>query len=65
MASNFNLVRGALKRNPHHKRNGVKSYVHAMKKWNFGPTIDGPYCMVQQVHQQGQQALFRKTGVKM
>ncbi|CAK3818093.1 related to pepsin precursor [Lecanosticta acicola] len=65
MASNFNLVRGALKRNPHHQRNGLKSYVHAMKKWNFTPTIEGPYCAVQQVHQQGQQAIFKLTGKKI
>ncbi|EME44244.1 hypothetical protein DOTSEDRAFT_71924 [Dothistroma septosporum NZE10] len=62
MASKSNLVRGALKRNPAHKRNGLRSYVHAMEKWGFGPTLKGPYCRVNHVHQQGQQAVFKATG---
>lgn len=65
MASNANLVRGALKRNPHFARNGLKSYVHAMQKWNIGPTLEGPYSRVNQVHQQGSQAIFKQTGKKV
>lgn len=65
MSGNMNLVRGALKINPNYKRNGMKSYVHALKRWNIGPTVDGPYCMVNQIEQQGQQAIFKKFGKKM
>ena len=65
MASKSNFVRGALKRNPNHKRDGLRSYVHAMNKWGFGPTIRGPYCRVNQVHQQGQQAVFKQTGKRV
>lgn len=59
------LVRGALKRNHNYRRNGLKSYVHAIQKWNIGPTVDGPYCMVNQVQQQGSQAIMRKFGKKV
>jgi len=62
MAGNAKLVRGALKRNPNFNRNGLKSYVHAMQKWNIGPSVEGPYCRVNQVHQQGSQAVFKQTG---
>ncbi|KAF2171730.1 hypothetical protein M409DRAFT_17966 [Zasmidium cellare ATCC 36951] len=65
MTSNVSLVRGALKLNPHYSRNGLKSYVHALQKWNIGPTVDGPYCMVNQIEQQGQQAIFKKFGKKI
>lgn len=34
-------------------------------QWNIGPTVDGPYCMVNQIEQQGQQAIFKKFGKKM
>ncbi|KAK5124648.1 hypothetical protein LTR85_001361 [Meristemomyces frigidus] len=57
-----NLTRATLTRNPHHKRNGLKSYVHALKKYNIGPTIDGPYVMVNKVHQQGK--FSKKVGGK-
>lgn len=65
MAGNTKLVRGALKINPHHKRNGLKSYVHALQKWNIGPSVEGPYCRVNQVHQQGSQAIFKQTGKRV
>ena len=56
------LSRGTLVRNANYQRNGLKSYVHALKKFGIGPTIDGPYTMVNQVQQQGSQAILRKTG---
>lgn len=65
MASQFSLARGALKRNPKYTPNGLKSYVAALHRWNFGPTVEGPYCMVNQVQQQGSQAIFKQTGRRM
>ncbi|KAK5135882.1 hypothetical protein LTR08_004531 [Meristemomyces frigidus] len=59
------LSRATLVRNPHYKRNGLKSYVHALHKFGIGPTVDGPYCMVNQVQQQGSQAILRKYGRKI
>ena len=59
------LSRATLVVNPHYQRNGLKSYVHALKKFGIGPTVDGPYCMVNQVQQQGSQAILRKTGKKV
>lgn len=47
-----NLIRGTLKRNPKHVRNGLKSYVHALHKWNICPTVQGPYCTVKKASQQ-------------
>ena len=47
------LSRGTLVRNANYQRNGLKSYVHALKKFGIGPTVDGPYCRVNQVQQQG------------
>lgn len=59
------LSRGTLVRNANYQRNGLKSYVHALKKFGIGPTIDGPYCMVNQIQQQGSQAILRMTGKKI
>ncbi|KAI7340858.1 acid protease [Hortaea werneckii] len=59
------LARATLIRNPHYQRNGLKSYVHALKKWNIGPTVEGPYAMVAQVQQSGAQAILRKFGRKI
>ena len=37
------LVRVPIKRNPQYKRNGLKSYVYLLNKYNIIPTIGGPY----------------------
>jgi len=49
------LLRGTLHHNTNYARNGLKAYVHAIKKWNIIPTVEGPYVVVQEagVHQQG------------
>lgn len=65
MAGGPKLVRGALKRNHTYSRNGLKSYAYALQKWNIGPTVDGPYCTVNQVQEQGSQAIMRKFGARM
>ncbi|KAK4546892.1 hypothetical protein LTR36_001624 [Oleoguttula mirabilis] len=63
MASHMaNLSRATLIRNPHHKRNGLKSYVHALKKYGIGPTVEGPYVMIKKVQQQGK--FSKKVGGK-
>lgn len=86
MAANLsNLSRATIIRNPNYQRNGLKSYVHALKKCklrsshatcctlstltsttvNIGPTVEGPYTMAGQMHQTGQQAIFKKLGKKV
>ncbi|CAJ2500078.1 Uu.00g029310.m01.CDS01 [Anthostomella pinea] len=66
MASNLkNLTRQPLIRSSHIKPNGLKSYVSAMRRYNFTPTVDGPYTYVKHVESQGQQALFKKTGSRV
>jgi len=49
------LQRGQLHHNTNYARNGLKAYVHAIKKWNIIPTVEGPYVVTSQagVHQQG------------
>lgn len=37
------LVRIPIQRNPHYKRNGLKSYVYLLNKYSITPTIRGPY----------------------
>jgi len=46
-------VRHTLKKSPHYKQNGLKSYVHAMRKFNIQPTVEGPYAMQAHVEQKG------------
>ena len=38
MASRINLIP-----NPNYRKSGTKSYLHAMRKYRFHPTKDGPY----------------------
>ncbi|KAF2774154.1 aspartic proteinase precursor [Teratosphaeria nubilosa] len=65
MSSNLKSVaRGTLTRNANYKRNGLKSYVHALKKWHIMPTVDGPYLGVSHIEQKGQPAILKKFGVK-
>ncbi|KIW33282.1 uncharacterized protein PV07_00142 [Cladophialophora immunda] len=37
------LIRVPIRRNPHYKRNGLKSYVYLLNKYRISPTIQGPY----------------------
>ena len=37
------VVRIAIKRNPHYKRNGLKSYVYLLNKYSITPSVQGPY----------------------
>lgn len=37
------LVRVPIRRNPHYKRDGLKSYVYLLNKYSIHPTIRGPY----------------------
>jgi len=60
MASGSNFTRGVLAINKNYKRNGLKSYAHALQKWNIGPTVDGPYCTINKIEQQGSQSILRK-----
>jgi len=38
-------LRATLVRNPEYERNGLKSYVRALQKYNITPTVNGPYCL--------------------
>lgn len=40
-------------RNRNYKAHGTKSYVHALNKFRFTPTLDGPYTVVNRIHQRG------------
>ncbi|KAL1966757.1 hypothetical protein VTN77DRAFT_3954 [Rasamsonia byssochlamydoides] len=48
MASKIKLIA-----NPAYKPNGTKSYVHALRKYGFNPTLPGPYFHANRVVQQG------------
>jgi Eukaryotic aspartyl protease len=39
--------------NPKYQRNGTKSYVHALRKFGFDTTLEGPYFHVNRVRQRG------------
>ncbi|RJE23627.1 Eukaryotic aspartyl protease [Aspergillus sclerotialis] len=48
MASRINLIP-----NPNYRKSGTKSYLHAMRKYRFHPTKDGPYFFGPAVQQTG------------
>lgn len=48
MTSKLNLIL-----NPKYQRNGLKSYVHLLRKYRFNPTLEGPYFHAASVSQQG------------
>lgn len=58
------LQRIKLVPNPKYKRSGPKSYVYLLRKYNFKPTMDGPYFMSSKVHQQGKHGVDRLVGGK-
>ncbi|KAF2643922.1 aspergillopepsin A precursor [Massarina eburnea CBS 473.64] len=47
------LQRLTIQRNSVYKSNGVKSYLHAMRKYGFHPTKPGPYYQAKVMTQQG------------
>jgi len=47
------LARGHLILNPNYKRNGLKSYVRALRKWHIAPTVEGPYSVINKISHQG------------
>lgn len=46
-------IRVKVYHNPHYKRSGIKSYVWLLRKYNFAPTLEGPYFSGPRVHHQG------------
>ena len=62
MASNIkhNLSRVKLIHNPNYQRSGLKSYVYLLRKYNFVPTLDGPYFISNIVEQLGKPILASK-----
>ncbi|KAL1310706.1 hypothetical protein AAFC00_000964 [Neodothiora populina] len=54
------LTRVKLIHNPNYVRNGTKSYVSLLKKYNFAPTLNGPYFCQNVVHQTGKPVLMNK-----
>ena len=63
MASKLQRIK--LIHNSNYKRSGSKSYVHLLRKYKFAPTLDGPYQMTNQMHQQGKHGVDHKVGGKM
>lgn len=56
-----NLSRVKLIHNPHYTRSGLKSYVYLLRKYNFAPTLDGPFFIADSVVQQlGKPSLVSK-----
>ncbi|KAI4720443.1 acid protease [Aureobasidium sp. EXF-10727] len=62
MASSMkhNLSRVKLIHNPNYQRSGIKSYVYLLRKYNFVPTLDGPYFIGNVVEQLGKPILASK-----
>lgn len=50
--------------NPNYRRSGTKSYVHAMRKWGFAPTMEGPYFVASRIQQTGRQYTDKPVGGK-
>ncbi|KAI1823418.1 eukaryotic aspartyl protease [Xylaria intraflava] len=48
--------------NQNYKRHGTKSYVHLLRKYNFEPTKEGPYTLVNAPKEKGLLSKRRKTG---
>jgi hypothetical protein len=55
-----NLSRVKLIHNPKYRRSGIKSYVYLLRKYNFAPTLEGPYFIGSVVEQVGKPALISK-----
>lgn len=51
MAGTFTKI--PVKRNPNYKAHGTKSYVYALARFGFNPTMDGPYHHSTKIAQQG------------
>ncbi|KAL1852712.1 hypothetical protein Plec18167_008967 [Paecilomyces lecythidis] len=48
--------------NPNYRRSGTKSYVHALRKWGFAPTLEGPYIIASRIQQTGRQFTDKPVG---
>lgn len=48
--------------NPRYQKSGTKSYVHAMRKYGFNPTKDGPYFIGTRMQQTGRQFTDKPVG---
>ncbi|GAD95605.1 aspartic endopeptidase [Paecilomyces variotii No. 5] len=48
--------------NPNYRRSGTKSYVHALRKWGFAPTKEGPYFIASRLQQTGRQYTDKPIG---
>ncbi|KAI1327323.1 aspartic peptidase domain-containing protein [Xylariaceae sp. FL0255] len=46
----LNLCKVEVVRNQDYERNGLKSYVHLLHKYNIEPTLDGPYVRIDRPH---------------
>ncbi|OCL15005.1 acid protease [Glonium stellatum] len=57
-----NLQRVKVIHNPNYKPSGMKSYVYLLNKYNFNPTMDGPYFMGSKLHQQGKHGHHKAVG---
>lgn len=57
-----NLQRVKVIHNPNYKPSGIKSYVYLLKKFNFGPTTEGPYFMANRLHEQGKYGHHKQVG---
>jgi hypothetical protein len=55
-----NLSRVKLIHNPKYQHSGLKSYVYLLRKYNFAPTLEGPYFMSNVVEQLGKPILSSK-----
>jgi len=55
-----NLHRVKLIHNPKYQHSGLKSYVYLLRKYNFAPTLEGPYFVSNIVEQLGKPSLMNK-----
>lgn len=58
------LTKVELIHNPKYQRSGPRSYVYLLKKYNIGPTKEGPYFISNKVHQQGKHGEGKIVGGK-
>lgn len=62
MASKLQKIK--LIHNKNYKASGPKSYVYLLHKYNFKPTKDGPYFMINKAHAQGKHGENKAVGGK-
>lgn len=59
-----NLAKIKLVRNKNYKASGTASFVHLLRKYQFNPTLEGPYHYGNQIHQTGKIGLKARIGGK-